>query len=126
MAASSAPAASSGTDLAHFEKLLQERLDILRDAAAALEREEAGAEDVAGRATDPAEQGAELSTRELNLSCRESIGQEMREIGEALERVNAGAFGLCESCGATISPERLEAIPYATLCRECKMAEEDR
>lgn len=126
MAASSAPAASNGMDLAHFEKLLQERVAILRDDAAALEREEAGAEDVAGRAADAAEQGTGLSVRELNLSCRESIVQEMREIGEALGRVNAGAFGVCESCGATISPERLEAIPYATLCRECKMAEEDR
>jgi len=46
------------------------------------------------------------------------------EINAALERLSAGTFGQCESCGASISEERLNAIPYAPLCMRC--AKSDR
>ncbi len=38
---------------------------------------------------------------------------------EAVSRLDSGSYGICESCGNAISPERLEAIPSATTCRDC-------
>ena len=38
---------------------------------------------------------------------------------DALKRHQSGAYGICERCGGPISPERLEAIPDATTCRDC-------
>jgi RNA polymerase-binding transcription factor DksA len=51
------------------------------------------------------------------------------EVNVALERIAAGTFGKCESCGATISEERLKAIPYTPYCLRCaeaKSAHEER
>jgi len=45
--------------------------------------------------------------------------KEMAAIDAALERVEKGEFGICASCGNTISKERLDAVPYAALCRNC-------
>ncbi len=44
---------------------------------------------------------------------------EIRQIQAALERVEAGSYGFCTSCGAPISPGRLEALPSAPLCLAC-------
>ena len=42
----------------------------------------------------------------------------------ALERIDRGEFGLCVGCGKEINAERLEAVPHARLCIECKSKEE--
>jgi RNA polymerase-binding protein DksA len=41
------------------------------------------------------------------------------QVEAALERIEAGTFGSCEECGREISPERLDAVPYAPLCIDC-------
>ena len=41
------------------------------------------------------------------------------EIQGALERIHDGTYGVCADCGATISEQRLSAIPYAALCVKC-------
>jgi DnaK suppressor protein len=42
------------------------------------------------------------------------------KIREALERIDAGEFGVCENCGEDISTARLKARPVTTLCIDCK------
>jgi DnaK suppressor protein len=42
------------------------------------------------------------------------------EVVAALSRLDEGGYGICESCGNQISPERLEALPTARLCLACK------
>jgi len=37
-----------------------------------------------------------------------------------LERIEAGTYGICASCGQQIPPARLEANPWASLCIDCK------
>ncbi len=53
----------------------------------------------------------------------EAIGNsgldEMAAIGAALSRIEAGTYGICVKCGESISPERLNIIPTATICRNC-------
>lgn len=46
----------------------------------------------------------------------------LREIGaidKALERIEAGTYGICQRCGEEISPERLAAVPTTGVCRNC-------
>ncbi|HOX39953.1 MAG TPA: TraR/DksA C4-type zinc finger protein [Candidatus Brocadiia bacterium] len=50
--------------------------------------------------------------------------RELKEIEGALERIKAGEYGKCKRCGKRIPKARLEALPFATLCLECKTAEE--
>ncbi|MFP4213455.1 MAG: TraR/DksA family transcriptional regulator [Desulfohalobiaceae bacterium] len=49
----------------------------------------------------------------------EQARQEVRIIDQALERMRSGEYGICESCGQEISAQRLQALPWATLCRAC-------
>ena len=44
---------------------------------------------------------------------------ELRQINAALERLEAGTYGICTSCGEDISPERLEVVPHTPKCRNC-------
>lgn len=46
-------------------------------------------------------------------------------IEDALEAIQEGEYGICEVCGREISADRLEAIPYTTLCQDCKRQNED-
>jgi DnaK suppressor protein len=48
------------------------------------------------------------------------------KINEALARIEAGTFGICEMCGDDISEERLKARPVTTLCIDCKTEEEEK
>ena len=50
----------------------------------------------------------------------------LRQIDEALERIDAGTFGECERCGNDIGPGRLKAMPTAALCIDCATALEKR
>ena len=45
-------------------------------------------------------------------------------VGGALERIENGTYGLCESCGEDITPQRLKARPVTTQCIDCKIKEE--
>jgi DnaK suppressor protein len=56
---------------------------------------------------------------ELNLALREEMRRKVEQLEEALERAKEGSYGVCESCGQPIDPERLEVLPSTTLCINC-------
>jgi RNA polymerase-binding protein DksA len=58
--------------------------------------------------------------RDLALRDRERV--QLRQVEEALERLDAGTYGACRSCGNPIAPERLEAIPWSATCIDCARA----
>ena len=58
-------------------------------------------------------------TWEMALARRDRIAARIGEILEALERAEEGRYGLCETCGKEIDPERLEIVPTATQCINC-------
>lgn len=66
---------------------------------------------------------AELATERESDEVLEGLGlnsqQEIRMIKAALVRIEEGEFGICTKCGADISPERLEVLPYTPFCRDC-------
>ena len=47
------------------------------------------------------------------------LTESLREIEDALAKIDAGTYGTCESCGGTIGDSRLEAMPSARLCIRC-------
>jgi RNA polymerase-binding protein DksA len=62
--------------------------------------------------------------REIDYSLEENSGHVLTAIDEALERIESGTFGTCGRCGKPIAEERLDAIPYANRCIDCKRLEE--
>ena len=62
--------------------------------------------------------------REIDYTLEENSEQVLAEIDDALQRIEDGTFGTCRTCGQPIAPERLEAMPWATQCIDCKRKEE--
>jgi RNA polymerase-binding protein DksA len=76
----------------------------------------------ANSATNPDRSDLAMSydQRQRNTAWLEQLEQRLSEIEDALERLNDGSYGKCESCGNEISSARLGAKPYATLCIHCQ------
>jgi DnaK suppressor protein len=66
----------------------------------------------------------EERARGLELSLEENAGHLLAEIDAALARIGEGVYGTCGRCGGRIGEDRLEALPWATKCIECKRVEE--
>ncbi len=72
----------------------------------------------------PADLASATFDRELDLGLEEDVGEILAAIDAALQRIDDGTYGVCSRCGAGIGAERLRAMPYATLCIDCKRREE--
>jgi DnaK suppressor protein len=73
-----------------------------------------------------ADQGSATFERDLEMTFEENEREALDEVREALARLAAGTYGTCSRCGADIPAARLQAMPTATLCIQCKAAEESR
>ena len=71
-----------------------------------------------------ADHASEMFDREVDESLEDNAELIVREIDDALERIDAGTYGVCVRCGQPIPEERLTAVPYAVLCVPCKREEE--
>ena len=56
---------------------------------------------------------------ESNMMTTEQQADILNSVTEALSRIAAGEYGLCQNCGGPIAPLRLEAIPYTPFCYPC-------
>jgi len=63
--------------------------------------------------------------RNLMLRLKGREGKLLKKIDEALDKINAGNYGICEICGCEIDSKRLEARPVTTMCIECKTEQEE-
>jgi DnaK suppressor protein len=106
------------------EELLSERADLAEqvqelDAEADVNNwREGGFDD------DPADAGSASFERETAQSLSNHSRNLLTQIDDALRRMDAGTYGRCERCGEAIEPARLEALPYARLCLDCKRRDE--
>jgi DnaK suppressor protein len=57
---------------------------------------------------------------EISSQLAEVESRELASIENALERMKAGTYGLCEVCNGKIPMARLDALPYATMCIACQ------
>lgn len=72
------------------------------------------------RSDDDAETGSATFERERTMSLARNARRMLAEIDQALARMDNGGYGLCTSCGKPISHERLEALPQAQQCLDCR------
>ena len=66
------------------------------------------------------EEATETLELEKRLALENRIRQELTRIEHALQKFEEGTYGLCDDCGQPIDPARLEALPQASLCLNCK------
>jgi RNA polymerase-binding protein DksA len=96
------------------KRLAEELAQLATNASSAEERREGSP---FGKREEEATETLELEKR-LNLENR--IRQEMAKVEHAQEKIGKGTYGLCDNCGKPIDPQRLEALPQATVCMNCK------
>ncbi|MEX1161998.1 MAG: TraR/DksA C4-type zinc finger protein [Nitriliruptor sp.] len=106
------------------QALVDERAELL-DQVADLQAD-AGVDRWRGDASgdDPADRGTATSERETAATLSDHARRLMGEIDEALRRIEAGTYGVCTRCGENIGFDRLEAVPAAALCLDCKRRDE--
>lgn len=80
---------------------------------------------VASRESDHLEELDRQANVALILAGMDSRWRKRKEIGLALKRLADSEYGLCVDCDQEISPKRLEALPCATLCRDCQQVREE-
>jgi RNA polymerase-binding transcription factor DksA len=106
-------------------ELVRLRERILRAATdLAADDEGEGEINVAAGDQHMADHATDLVDLEVDLSLEENAENVVAEIDEALARIDDGTYGTCKVCGRVIPEERLDAIPYATLCLDDKRLQE--
>ena len=118
--------------LQHFEKrLLEERKRVLKelehyDEAFGSTSQESGG-DLSSYSFHMADQGTDAMEREKAFLFASQEGRFLWHIDEALRRLyrSPETFGKCHNCGQEIAFERLDALPHARFCIQCKQREED-
>ncbi|MBI2068107.1 MAG: RNA polymerase-binding protein DksA [Deltaproteobacteria bacterium] len=109
-------------ELKRFKEILQERQNELRKMA------ESTKDQGIGFSTDDLADEVDLASSEsdqsmvLRLRDRERVL--FKKIEKALQKIEAGEYGVCERCGEDIGLKRLEARPVTDLCIRCKEEEE--
>jgi RNA polymerase-binding protein DksA len=109
-------------------KLIEERdrlaadLESLEETTASTSRDASG--DLSSYSSHMADMGSDSMEREKAFLFASVKRRRMDEITLALTRIDAGTFGVCESCGNAIPVKRLERMPGASLCIACKEKEE--
>ncbi|MGQ0811267.1 MAG: TraR/DksA family transcriptional regulator [Nitrospiraceae bacterium] len=103
------------------------RLDLERQRAAILEEVGVVLTNRAGVASFPdvSDQASAEADQNFSLRIREREQKLLKKIDEALDRMGASTYGMCERCGGEIPYKRLKARPVTTLCIECKTLQEE-
>lgn len=121
------PRALPPAEMEEIKKLLLAKRKILtgdvshmKDEALTASGQEAAVLDVSSFA----EMGSDSYEQDFTIGRIESEAGELLEIEGALERIEAGTYGMCESCNKPIPKSRLMALPFACLCVACKRKEE--
>lgn len=97
------------------KKQLEKRLEQLRARGQPLSERREGSP--FGKREEEADEAFELEKR---LALEKKLRDTLAEIEHALQKYEAGTYGVCDSCGQPIEPARLEALPQANLCLNCK------
>jgi DnaK suppressor protein len=104
-----------------YERLKKEKAELFEKLEQLRTLGQPSAERKEGSPFGKREEGAdEASELEKRLALEERLGESLNEVEHALQKYEAGTYGLCDSCGQPIEKARLEAIPQASLCLSCK------
>jgi DnaK suppressor protein len=115
-------------DKAFIEKMRQSLLDLKADIIRNLIDENADFRSIVEN-MNPKDL-ADIAADDIDRKTIEALGvqeiKRLRLIDSALYRIENDRYGVCMKCGRRIPQERLEAIPYALLCIQCKSSDERR
>jgi len=116
-------------ELAKYKKLLMKLRegisgDISHIAKENLKSQKESSGDLSGYSFHMADMASDSYDRELSLNIAGEEQEIIYEIDEALKRIEEGKFGKCVSCEKKIPQKRLNAVPYAKYCIQCKSKEE--
>ena len=103
-------------------KLVEAREDLLILKGSLSHKDDHGTDDT-GRSFNMMEDGAETLMREENAQLAARSEKFIKNLENALIRINNKTYGVCRKTGKLISKERLKLVPHATLSIEAKMAE---
>ncbi|MFH1694540.1 MAG: TraR/DksA C4-type zinc finger protein [Patescibacteria group bacterium] len=98
-----------------FKGLLEEEKKRLEENSKSLQDVDFG--DAPGEDNEEADESEEASNE---LASIQLLERRLIDIGDALERIGAGTYGICTRCGEEISEELLEAMPESSFCKKCK------
>lgn len=109
--------------------LLEQRADVLSEIKRIekndlnkSQREASG--DLSGYSFHLADAATDDLDRRISFEMVSNEQQILALIERALDRIEKGIYGICETCGKEINLRRLEAIPYTTQCKKCRQKEE--
>ena len=116
-------------DAERFRIILEEERRRVVAAISYLHEENPGSivdetEEIAGSDNHLAETATVTLDREIDYTLEENSEHVLGEIDGALRRIAEGSFGRCGTCDGLIPEERLEALPWATECIDCRRREE--
>ena len=97
------------------QKRLAEELEQLKASVRSADERREGSP--FGKREEEATESFELEKR---LALEKRMKDQLADIEQALHKFDEGTYGLCDSCGQPIDPDRLEALPQARLCLSCK------
>jgi len=101
------------------EMLIKMREELVREIARrSRETAVSGVSDIG----DILDSVSEERTRELDMILTDREKQKLKQIDDALDRIEENTYGLCEECGVKIPRARLKVVPFAKYCVECKEA----
>jgi RNA polymerase-binding transcription factor len=103
------------------ETLLDMKAAVLRGIRDDMKEDREGQKDD-GR--DTYDVASEERDREINYLLSDRDRGKLQSIDQALERIEGGTYGICESCEGEITPERLKAMPFTQLCVQCQSERE--
>lgn len=102
------------------------RVDLDGLAAEIVDLGQSQAIEAGGAGNHLADDATDVMEQEKDLALRQNLEDRLRDIEQALDRMERGTYGICENCGRPIAPERLEVLPSARLCIECRAREDQQ
>ena len=106
-------------EIAPLRRRLADRLATLTRVEKRIERHLRGDD---GRFDEDGDDFTTMTANDVVLDRLDEVTRsEIADVGDALSRIERGAYGACEACGDAIEPRRLTALPEARRCRTCEV-----
>src|SRR5215813_11447676 len=103
------------------EHLQEMKAKLLSEIDSELRAEREGNKD---EGLDTYDLASEERDREISFILSDRERSKVKNIDDALERLEEGSYGVCDACGLEVAEERLTAMPFTRLCRDCQQDQE--
>jgi DnaK suppressor protein len=103
------------------QQLLDMKTKLLQEIELESKAEREGNKD---EGLDTYDLASEERDREISFILSDRERSKVKHIDDALQRLEEGSYGVCDTCGLEIAEERLTAMPFTRLCRDCQQEQE--